>query len=106
MAVFKGYPTWLKNVCVPAVFSTTEILVSQNRSMLKPGMQPTNLLSINSKRQSFKDYKLSLFKILFNTKKDILYKIANLTRGSLAKKKIMFLHSKNKASRKGYKGEC
>ena len=22
------------------------------------------------------------------------------------KKKIMFLHSKNKASRKGYKGEC
>ena len=32
--------------------------------------------------------------------------IANLTRGSLAKKKIMFLHSKNKASRKGYKGEC
>ena len=29
-----------------------------------------------------------------------------LTRGSLAKKKIMFLHSKNKASRKGYKGEC
>ena len=28
------------------------------------------------------------------------------TRGSLAKKKIMFLHSKNKASRKGYKGEC
>ena len=27
------------------------------------------------------------------------------TRGSLAKKKIMFLHSKNKASRKGYKGE-
>ena len=29
-----------------------------------------------------------------------------VTRGSLAKKKIMFLHSKNKASRKGYKGEC
>ena len=29
-----------------------------------------------------------------------------ITRGSLAKKKIMFLHSKNKASRKGYKGEC
>ena len=29
-----------------------------------------------------------------------------LTRGSLAKKKIMFLHSKNKASRKRYKGEC
>ena len=28
------------------------------------------------------------------------------TSGSLAKKKIMFLHSKNKASRKGYKGEC
>ena len=28
------------------------------------------------------------------------------TRGSLAKKKIMFLRSKNKASRKGYKGEC
>ena len=28
------------------------------------------------------------------------------TRGSLAKKKIMFLHSKNKASRKGYKGDC
>ena len=28
------------------------------------------------------------------------------TRGSLAKKKIMFLHSKNKASRKGYRGEC
>ena len=28
------------------------------------------------------------------------------TRGSHAKKKIMFLHSKNKASRKGYKGEC
>ena len=24
----------------------------------------------------------------------------------LQKKKIMFLHSKNKASRKGYKGEC
>ena len=30
----------------------------------------------------------------------------NKTRGLLAKKKIMFLHSKNKASRKGYKGEC
>ena len=30
----------------------------------------------------------------------------SITRGSLAKKKIMFLHSKNKASRKGYKGEC
>ena len=30
----------------------------------------------------------------------------DITRGSLAKKKIMFLHSKNKASRKGYKGEC
>ena len=32
-----------------------------------------------------------------------------ITRGSLAKKKIMFLlflHSKNKASQKGYKGEC
>ena len=28
------------------------------------------------------------------------------TRGSLAKKKIMFMHRKNKASRKGYKGEC
>ena len=28
------------------------------------------------------------------------------TRGSHAKKKIMFLHSKNKASRKGYKCEC
>ena len=28
------------------------------------------------------------------------------TRGSLAKKKIMFLLCKNKASRKGYKGEC
>ena len=28
-----------------------------------------------------------------------------VTRGSLAKK-IMFLHSKNKASRKEYKGEC
>ena len=35
------------------------------------------------------------------------YIIINITtRGSLAKKKIMFLHSKNKASRKGYKGEC
>ena len=32
--------------------------------------------------------------------------VAMPTRGSLAKKKIMFLHSKNKASRKGYKGEC
>ena len=28
------------------------------------------------------------------------------TRGSLTKKKIMFLLCKNKASRKGYKGEC
>ena len=28
------------------------------------------------------------------------------SHGSLAKKKIMFLHSKNKASRKGYEGEC
>ena len=33
-------------------------------------------------------------------------KIIKITRGSLAKKKIMFLHSKNKVSRKGYKGEC
>ena len=32
--------------------------------------------------------------------------MSEITRGSLAKKKIMFLHSKNKASRKGYKGEC
>ena len=30
----------------------------------------------------------------------------SITRGSLAKKRIMFLHSKNKASRKGYKVEC
>ena len=33
-------------------------------------------------------------------------RVLKITRGSLAKKKIMFLHSKNKASRKGYKGEC
>ena len=35
---------------------------------------------------------------------------ANLVQSELEdrsqKKKIMFLHSKNKASRKGYKGEC
>ena len=30
----------------------------------------------------------------------------HITRGSLAKKNRMFLHSKNKASRKGYNGEC
>ena len=30
----------------------------------------------------------------------------NETRATLAKKKTLFLHSKNKASRKGYKGEC
>ena len=30
----------------------------------------------------------------------------NNKRIARKKKKIMFLHSKNKASRKGYKGEC
>ena len=28
------------------------------------------------------------------------------TRGSLAKKKKMFLHSKKQTSQKGYEGEC
>ena len=37
----------------------------------------------------------------FNVNKQIL-KLEDRSQ----KKKIMFLHSKNKASRKGYKGEC
>ena len=37
--------------------------------------------------------------MVFDTK---LYKLEDRSQ----KKKIMFLHSKNKASRKGYKGEC
>ena len=33
-------------------------------------------------------------------------RINNKLEDRSQKKKIMFLHSKNKASRKGYKGEC
>ena len=39
---------------------------------------------------------------------DISYKVKKKIKleDRSQKKKIMFLHSKNKASRKGYKGEC
>ena len=45
--------------------------------------------------------------MLFNTKRlGITCKLKLKLEDHSQKKKIMFLHSKNKASRKGYKGEC
>ena len=67
-------------------------------------------------RKKFKSYKpfwnselTSLWKDMCHKERSARCLTSNLQHkleDRLQKKKIMFLHSKNKASRKGYKGEC
>ena len=64
---------------------------------------------INTKRQT--KWAVNIFKGSFPSSMVFIFKIrVKIKKFKLEdrsqKKKIMFLHSKNKASRKGYKGEC